>query len=88
MEQLVNAGIVSALHPENNDLLDDNHKALISSMAETSHKKFLALREHPLFLKYLEKMSPLKLLANINISSRPTKRNADKELKLEDPARY
>ena len=84
MEQLVNAGIVSALHPDNNDLLDDGHKALISNMAEISHIKFLALREDPLFLKYLEKMSPLKLLSNINISSRPTKRNADQELKLED----
>jgi phosphoenolpyruvate carboxylase len=84
MEQLVNAGIVSALHPNNNDLVDDAHKALISKMADTSYKKFMDLREHPLFLKYLEKLSPLKLLSNINISSRPTKRNADSELKLED----
>jgi phosphoenolpyruvate carboxylase len=84
MEQLVNAGIVSAMHPNSNDLVDDKHKKLMSDMAETSHKKFLDLREHPLFLKYLEKMSPLKLLSNINISSRPTKRNAGTELKLED----
>jgi phosphoenolpyruvate carboxylase len=84
MEQLVNAGIVSALHPDNNDLMDDTHKALISNMADTSYAKFMELREHPLFLKYLEKMSPLKLLSNINISSRPTKRNAGTELKLED----
>jgi len=84
MEQLVNAGIVSAMHPNNNDLVDDKHKKLMSDMAEISHQKFLDLREHPLFLKYLEKMSPLKLLSNINISSRPTKRNAGSELKLED----
>ncbi|RKR83858.1 phosphoenolpyruvate carboxylase type 1 [Mucilaginibacter gracilis] len=84
MEQLVNAGIVSAMNPNVNDLLDDSHKNMISDMAEASHKKFMALREHPLFLKYLEKMSPLKLLSNINISSRPTKRNANSELKLED----
>lgn len=84
MEQLVNAGIVSALNPNHNDLIDDAHKAMISKMADVSHKKFMELREHPLFLKYLEKMSPLKLLSNINISSRPTKRNAGGELKLED----
>src|SRR6478735_10505375 len=53
-------------------------------MAETSHKMFLDLREHPLFLEYLEKYSPLKLLSQINISSRPTKRNAGAKLKLED----
>jgi phosphoenolpyruvate carboxylase len=84
MEQLVNAGIVSALNPDNNDLLDDNHKMLISKMAEVSHEAFMELRNHPLFLKYLEKMSPLKLLSGINISSRPTKRNTTSELKLED----
>jgi phosphoenolpyruvate carboxylase len=84
MEQLINAGIVSALNPDTKDLIDDEHKELISKLAEISHTAFMELREHPLFLKYLEKMSPLKLLSNINISSRPTKRNAGTELKLED----
>ena len=84
MEQLINAGIISALHPNRNDLLDDRHKELISSMADESYKLFLALRQHPLFVEYLEKFSPLKLLSHINISSRPTKRNSDASLKLED----
>jgi phosphoenolpyruvate carboxylase len=35
-------------------------------------------------VEYLEKFSPLKLLSRVNISSRPTKRNADAPLKLED----
>ncbi|MFD0794107.1 phosphoenolpyruvate carboxylase [Mucilaginibacter litoreus] len=83
-EQLINAGVTSALHPSHHDLLDDNHKQLIAIMAETSHKMFLDLREHPLFVEYLEKYSPLKLLSQINISSRPTKRNAGAKLKLED----
>ncbi|MCO5935160.1 phosphoenolpyruvate carboxylase [Mucilaginibacter sp. RB4R14] len=83
-EQLINAGITSALHPNHHDLLDEKHKALISEMAEESHGLFLALREHPLFVDYLEKFSPLKLLSQINISSRPTKRNAGAKLKLED----
>jgi phosphoenolpyruvate carboxylase len=84
IEQLVNAGIASALHPNHRDLLDENHKNLISSMADESFGKFMALRKHPLFTEYLENMSPLKLLSNINISSRPTKRNAGAPLKLED----
>ncbi|WP_428331010.1 phosphoenolpyruvate carboxylase [Mucilaginibacter sp.] len=84
MEQLINAGIVSALHPNRNDLLDTRHKELITSMADESYKLFLALRQHPLFVEYLEKFSPLKLLSHINISSRPTKRNSDSSLKLED----
>ena len=84
MEQLINAGVISALHPNVNDLLDDKHKELISTMADESYKLFLALRQHPLFVEYLEKFSPLKLLSRINISSRPTKRNSDAQLKLED----
>jgi len=84
MEQLINAGIVSALHPNHHDLLDNRHKELISQMAEESYQMFLELRQHPLFVEYLEKFSPLKLLSHINISSRPTKRNGDAALKLED----
>lgn len=84
IEQLLNAGVTSALHPNHRDLLDENHKALITVMAEESFDKFIALRKHPLFTEYLENLSPLKLLSNINISSRPTKRNAGAPLKLED----
>ena len=84
MEQLINAGIISKLHPNKDDLLDDQHKERISLMADESYKLFLALRQHPLFVEYLEKFSPLKLLSHINISSRPTKRNGDAALKLED----
>lgn len=83
-EQLISAGVTSALHPNQHDLLDSKNKALISSMAESSHKLFMELREHPLFMEYLEKFSPLKLLSQINISSRPTKRNPGTKLKLED----
>jgi phosphoenolpyruvate carboxylase len=53
-------------------------------MADESYNLFMALRQHPLFVEYMEKYSPLKLLSKINISSRPTKRNADSQLKLED----
>ncbi|MBE9583738.1 phosphoenolpyruvate carboxylase [Mucilaginibacter sp. JRF] len=84
MEQLIHAGIVSALHPNQHDLLDANHKALIGDMADESYKLFMELREHPLFTEYLEQFSPIKLLSLVNISSRPTKRNSDSKLRLED----
>ncbi|QJD98102.1 phosphoenolpyruvate carboxylase [Mucilaginibacter robiniae] len=84
IEQLVNAGITSALHPEHHDLLDENHKRLIAEMADESYRLFMDLRHHPMFTQYLENLSPLKLLPNANISSRPTKRNGDAPLKLED----
>ncbi|WP_461452153.1 phosphoenolpyruvate carboxylase [Mucilaginibacter sp.] len=84
MEQLINAGIVSELYPSKSDHLSSKSKVLISDMAEISYKSFIHLRQHELFVEYLEKFSPLKLLSRINISSRPTKRNAGAQLKLED----
>lgn len=84
LEQLINAGITSALNPSDNDLLTPENKALIAEMADKSYESFMSLREHPLFLEYLEKLSPLRLLSKINISSRPTKRNTDSALRLED----
>ncbi|MDB5032200.1 phosphoenolpyruvate carboxylase [Mucilaginibacter sp.] len=84
IEQLINAGVTSSLNPDSNDLLSARQKTLITDMANASYKLFMDLREHKLFVEYLEKFSPLKLLSKINISSRPTKRNAGAPLKLED----
>ncbi len=84
MEQLIHAGITSALERQNANTMDEREKALFSEMAEKSYDSFMNLRKHPLFLKFLEVQSPLKMLSQINISSRPVKRNSDAELKLED----
>ena len=84
IEQMVNAGVLSSFDDNDRNTLSAEQKGLLASMAETSHQAFVTLREDPLFLKYLERHSPLKLLSQINISSRPVKRNSGGELKLED----
>ncbi len=84
MEQLIHAGITSALERQNENTMNDQEKLLFEEMAQKSYQSFMELRQHPLFLKFLEVQSPLKLLSQINISSRPVKRNSDAELKLED----
>nr|MBC7612290.1 phosphoenolpyruvate carboxylase [Pseudopedobacter sp.] len=84
MEQLIHAGISSALEKQDKDTMDADEKDIFSNMAAASYDAFMALRTHPLFLKFLEVQSPLKMLSQINISSRPVKRNSDSELKLED----
>jgi len=84
IEQMINAGIVSGLDNSDKNTFSSAQKSLIDGLAETSHNAFVSLREHPLFLKYLETFSPLKLLSQINISSRPVKRDSGAELKLED----
>ncbi|MGJ1433750.1 phosphoenolpyruvate carboxylase [Sphingobacterium spiritivorum] len=84
IEQLLHAGIISEIRQNEGDTLTVKQKNVIDQMAEVSYEKFMSLRKDPLFLNYLENLSPLKVLSTINISSRPVKRNSDKELKLED----
>lgn len=84
IEQLLHAGLVSEIKQNGGDTLTTKQKQVIDDLAAVSHQKFLDLRHNPLFLKYLEALSPLKTLASINISSRPVKRNTDRELRLED----
>jgi phosphoenolpyruvate carboxylase len=84
IEQLINAGISSGVKEKHNVLLDKGKYETLEVMANDSYESFLALRKHPLFLPYLETLSPLSLLSKITISSRPVKRNSGEALKLED----
>lgn len=84
IEQLVHAGLISELKQNDNDTLTQKQKEIVDNIAVESYNKFMSLRNHPQFLKYLETLSPLKSLSSLNISSRPVKRNSDKELRLED----
>lgn len=84
IEQLINAGISAGVKEKHNVLLDKPNYDTLEIMANDSYESFLALRKHPLFLSYLETLSPLSLLSKINISSRPVKRNSGEALKLED----
>lgn len=84
IEQLINAGISSGVKEKHNVLLDAANYQTLDAMAKDSYDAFLALRKHPLFLSYLETLSPLSLLSKITISSRPVKRNAGEALKLDD----
>jgi phosphoenolpyruvate carboxylase len=80
----LHAGLISEIKQNDGDTLTTKQKQVVDDLAAVSHQKFLDMRHNPLFLRYLEALSPLKTLASINISSRPVKRNSDKELRLED----
>lgn len=84
IEQLLHAGLISEIRPNDGDTLTVKQKQVVDDLAAVSHQKFMSLRHNPLFLRYLEALSPLKILGSINISSRPVKRNSDRELRLED----
>ena len=53
-------------------------------MAELSYKKYVDLKENPLFVPYLQEISTLQYYGKANIGSRPSKRGAGNEMKFED----
>ncbi len=57
---------------------------LMEDLAEKAYACYLDLKNHPNFVPYLEKMTPLKWYGDTNIASRPTKRNSGDGLKFEE----
>ncbi len=79
-EQLLLSGVKSLQSKS----FDPKRKILMNELAEVSHKKYLSLKNHPLFTSYLEEMTPLKQYGATNIGSRPTKRKESAKLELKD----
>ena len=84
IEQLLEAGLMNRLEPNDRQKLTPQIKDFIEEMSQNSLEAYRSLRNHPDFLPYLEEVSPLKLLSKLHISSRPVKRNKGEGLKLED----
>ncbi|GHB88632.1 phosphoenolpyruvate carboxylase [Persicitalea jodogahamensis] len=87
LERLFTAGLENSLFRANrkDEQLTEADKALMEELAEAAYQSYLELKNHPAFVKYLEKKTPLRFYGQTNIGSRPTKRGAAGEgLKFED----
>ncbi len=84
LEQLISAGIENDVFRNNIIQLDEKEKQLLERLAEEGHKAYLELKHHPKFVPYLERITPLRFFGDINIGSRPVKRNSGDSLKFED----
>lgn len=82
LEQLLSAGIENTVFRTRNHFSDDG-KELMNALASEGHKAYLALKQHPKFVPYLEKITPLGFFGETNIGSRPVKRSSG-SLKFED----
>lgn len=82
-EQLLTAGLENEIFPQDKINLKDWERALLNELAGISYQKYKALKDHPLFVPYLEEVSTLKYYGRTNIGSRPSKRN-DGQLIFED----
>jgi len=81
---LLTAGLENNLLERPERELDQAQRKLIQTLAERSFDKYQALKQHELFLPYLEEMSTLKYYNMANIGSRPARRGNAGELRFED----
>ena len=80
LEQLLSSGISNRLFADKTTDLDDDDRATMTQLAETSYQAYKDFKAHPKFLPYLEHMSTLQYYAKTNIGSRPSKRKSSKSL--------
>lgn len=83
-EQLLTAGIENEVFKNHKKDITPEERALIEKLSGYSYEKYSALKQHPLFVPYLQEISTLQYYGKTNIGSRPSKRGAGNELKFED----
>jgi phosphoenolpyruvate carboxylase len=83
IEQLLSAGISNDLFSTREITLRPEQEAVIQQLADASLKKYVALKDHPHFMQYLNEVSPLSFYSETNIGSRPAKRGGG-QLTLKD----
>jgi phosphoenolpyruvate carboxylase len=84
IEQLLSAGIENDVFLKHSNHLTDKEKALLESLAKEGHKAYLELKQHPRFVPYLERVTPLAYFGDTNIGSRPVRRSQTGGSKFED----
>ncbi len=84
LEQLFTAGLESKLFAEDTSELSPSQYNLLEELSEASFEAYYALRQHPLFLPYLEEATPLNFYSSLNIGSRPARRKTAEIAKFED----
>jgi len=82
-EQLLTAGLSNNFFAKEN-AISDEYRQMIENLARISFEKYTALKNHPMFLPYLENKSTLKYYNTANIGSRPAKRGDQKKLEFKD----
>jgi phosphoenolpyruvate carboxylase len=82
-EQLLTAGLSHVLS-ETPAPIAETSRQLLEKLARVSFQAYTALKNHPMFLSYLENKTTLKYYSRANIGSRPAKRGDKKKLEMED----
>jgi phosphoenolpyruvate carboxylase len=83
LEQLFTAGLEDKVFPPEAPDLEPEDIRLLDRLSKHSREAYLKFRSDPLFLPYLEEMTPLSYYGMLNIASRPTRRKSS-SLRFED----
>lgn len=82
-EQLLTAGLFTNISGRKNEI-SESARQLMAELAEISYQKYMELKNHPQFIPYLERRSPLRFYEMANIGSRPGRRGLKQKLDLTD----
>lgn len=84
IEQLLHAGASNGVLSDRKTTLEPHEEKLLQELADESFRSYIALKDHPDFMRYLSFISPLKFYSDTNIGSRPAKRGTSSVMSLKD----
>ena len=84
LEQLLSSGFQNNVLESNKTNFSIKERRTFEKIANISYKKYVDLKDHPMFTGYLENMTTLKYYSQTNIGSRPSSRSKSKKLNFED----
>jgi len=82
-EQIITAGLYQSLLKEQS-VIDQRSRKLIEELAQSAFDKYSELKNHKMFIPYLENKSTLKYYGETKIGSRPDRRKSKNKLNLND----
>jgi len=80
LENLLSAGITNGVFNKEKKEFTQGQRELMNNLSRLGYEKYVAFKQHPKFLPYLEQMSTLNYYAKTNIGSRPSKRSKSASL--------
>ena len=84
IEHLFSQVILSRLNRKNPPLIKESDFDLLESISRLGFESYQQLKHHPMFMPYLENITPVTYYGELNIASRPPSRDHDGSLKFED----
>lgn len=84
LEQILTSGLYGKLNLHNAHKLNPTEITLINQLGKLSFDTYINLKNHPQFIDYITEVTPLKYISEMNVGSRPAKRNSNDKIELDD----